>query len=99
MSARDKQEEAQLYSELRTIVGAIVTLAEPLSRNSLAVLLNVQPETVALRVKPLYSVLQVPDDGEAPIRPLHLSFSEYLTSQEVRDQPFAVDGPATQNML
>ncbi|KAJ9654752.1 hypothetical protein H2198_006270 [Neophaeococcomyces mojaviensis] len=99
VSSRDKHDKEELYGEFRTIVGSIVTLAEPLAQTALAALLNISIETIALHLKPLHSVLQVPVDREAPVRPLHLSFGEFLTGQELRNQPFSVNNPATHSML
>ena len=65
------------------IVGSIVTLAEPLSVTSLAVLLNMVREIIVLRLRPLHSVLRVPADPETPVRTLHLSFSEFLLSDKL----------------
>ena len=95
-SSRDKE---KLYQEFRMIVGSIVTLAEPLSRKSLAALLQISPVTLKLRLNPLYSVLRVPDDLETPIRTLHLSFREFLLSDKLQHEPFGVDGPATHRIL
>ena len=98
-SSRDRTDEERLCAEFRTVIGSIVTLAEPLSKTALAALLNIPLGTIALRLKPLHSVLQIPIDTEAPVRPLHLSFSEFLTSQELQNQPFGVNSPATHSML
>lgn len=92
-------DKEKLYQEFRMVVGSIVTLAEPLSRKSLAALLNISPGTLKLRLNPLYSVLRIPDDLETPIRTLHLSFREFLLSDKLQDEPFRVDGPATHRML
>jgi hypothetical protein len=95
----DPHDAESLYQEFRLIVGSIVTLAEPLTSTSLAVLLNVSPDNIMLRLRPLHSVLRVPADFETPIRTLHLSFSEFLLSDKLRHQPFWVDGPATHRRL
>lgn len=98
-SSRDKTDEERLYTEFRTVVGSIVILAEPLPKTALAALLNIPLVTIELRLKPLHSVLQIPVKREAPVRPLHLSFSEFLTSQERQNEPFSVDSPATHGIL
>lgn len=95
----EPSDEPQLYQEFRMIVGAIVTLAEPISIQSLAAVLNVRPAMIERRLRSLHSVLQIPTDPETPIRAFHLSFSEFLLSEKLRDQPFGVDGPATHRML
>jgi hypothetical protein len=95
----DSRDKENLYQEFRIIVGSIVTLAEPLSATSLADLLNINRTTIGLRLRPLHSVLRVPADPETPVRTLHLSFSEFLLSDKIRNEPFGVDGPATHRML
>jgi NACHT domain len=95
----NSRDTEKLYQEFRMIIGSIVTLAEPLSTASLAVLLNIAQDTVVLRLRPLHSVLQVPAGHETPVRTLHLSFRELLLSEKLRDRPFGVDGPATHKML
>lgn len=89
----------QVHHEFRLIVGTIITVAEPLSRLDLAVLLRISLATVTLRLRPLHSVLQIPLQTEAPVRSLHLSFGEFLSSEEVRDQPFWVDRTAAHAVL
>jgi hypothetical protein len=95
----ETDEENEYYEEFRKIVGSIVILAEPLSIRSLAALLEMDEDTIALRLDDLHSVLHVPTNYEIPVRTLHLSFSEFLLSEKLRDRPFRVDGPATHQML
>ncbi len=101
LSARLKNShnKDKLHQEFRMIVGSIVSLAEPLSIQSLAVLLNISPDTIALRLRPLHSVLRIPTDSDTPIRTLHLSFSEFLLSDQLQLEPFRVNGQATHRML
>lgn len=96
---RPYAERESLYAEFRIIVGSIVLLASPLSRSSLAVLLDMRQQKIAIRLRSLYSVLHIPIDPEQPIRTLHLSFGEFLLSNKLHDEPFRVDGPATHRML
>ena len=101
LSARLKNshDKEKLYQEFRMIVGSIVLLAEPLSIQSLAVLLNISPDIIALRLRPLYSVLRIPTDSDTPIRTLHLSFNEFLLSNQLQLEPFRVNSQATHRML
>jgi hypothetical protein len=80
----DTRDAERLYVEFRMVVESIVTLAEPLSVTSLTALLNVSPDTISLRLLPLYSILRVPADFKTPIRTLYLSFSEFLLSDQLR---------------
>lgn len=95
-SSRDKD---ILYQEFRLIIGSIITLAEPLSVMSLATLLNLDTANVVRRLRPMYSVLHVPDDFDTPVRTLHLSFREFLLRDETRHEPYGIDGPATHRIL
>ena len=101
LSARLKNshDKDKLHQEFRMIVGSIVSLAEPLSIQSLAVLLNFSPDTIALRLRPLHSVLRIPKDSDTPIRTLHLSFNEFLLSNQLQLEPFGVNGQTTHRML
>ena len=95
----DSDEEEEFYQNFRKIVGSIITLAEPLSRLSLITLLDVNREIITFQLRPLHSVLRVPTDFKTPIRTIHLSFSEFLLSDKVQNQPFGVNGPTTHHML
>lgn len=101
LSARlnNSHNKDRLYQEFHMIVGSIVSLAEPLSMQSLAVLLNISSDRIALRLRPLHSVLRIPTDSVTPIRTLHLSFSEFLLSDQLQLEPFGVNGQATHRML
>lgn len=101
LSARlnNSHNKDRLYQEFHMIVGSIVSLAEPLSMQSLAVLLNISSDRIALRLRPLHSVLRIPTDSVTPIRTLHLSFSEFLLSDQLQLKPFEVNGQATHRML
>ncbi|MCJ1420358.1 hypothetical protein MMC32_006715, partial [Xylographa parallela] len=100
LSARlNSHSKDRLYQEFRMIVGSIVSLAEPLSIQSLAVLLNISSDTIALRLRPLHSVLRIPTDSDTPIRTLHLSFSEFLLSNQLQLEPFGINGQVTHRML
>ncbi len=96
---KNSHDKEKLHQEFRMIVGSIVLLAEPLSIQSLAVLLNISADTIALRLRPLHSVLRIPTDSDTPIRTLHLSFNEFLLSDQLQSEPFGVNGHATHRML
>ncbi|KAK6348667.1 hypothetical protein TWF718_006455 [Orbilia javanica] len=68
--------------EFREIVGAIVTLATPLSTKSLAILLGIDEIDIKYTLDPLHSVLEVPEDQKGLVRLLHLSFRDFLTDPE-----------------
>lgn len=101
LSARlqNSHDKDKLHQEFRMIVGSIVSLVEPLSIPSLAILLNISPDMIERRLRPLHSVLRSPTDSDTTIRTLHLSFGEFLLSDEPQLEHFKINGPATHRML
>ena len=95
----DSYKQEILCRDFRMIIGAIVVLANPLSVASLQALLGISAASINFLLRPLYSVLHVPVDFETPVRPLHLSFGEFLLSNSLRDHPLGVDGATTHQML
>ncbi|KAF5963697.1 vegetative incompatibility het-e-1 [Fusarium coicis] len=79
VSEDDKEETIK---DFKMIVGSIVMLANPLSVWALSQLLQVAPEVVDNRLDTLHSVLSIPPTRKAPVRLLHLSFRDYLITEE-----------------
>ncbi|KAM0363085.1 hypothetical protein ACHAPK_011223 [Fusarium culmorum] len=82
---RSGRERRNIIESFRLIVGAIVTLASPLSVRALALLLNVHIDEVTTRLRMLHSVLEVPASLYTPVRLLHLSFRDYLVDSENKE--------------
>jgi hypothetical protein len=86
-------EKQQLVREFQEIVGSIVVLANPLSTTTLARLLDISQRKINIRLKPLHSVLSIPDDENTPVKLLHLSFGDFLLDPQTREKtPLAVNG-------
>ncbi|KAH7142366.1 hypothetical protein DER46DRAFT_581782 [Fusarium sp. MPI-SDFR-AT-0072] len=77
-----ENDKTQIIKDFKLIVGSIVILANPLSVWALSQLLEVDPEVVDNRLDTLHSVLSIPPRRKAPVRLLHLSFRDYLITQE-----------------
>ncbi|ENH99076.1 hypothetical protein COCC4DRAFT_66819 [Bipolaris maydis ATCC 48331] len=100
LSEQEEDEKETWLQDFREIVGSIVVLESPLSAISLARLLQVPQEEIQCRLDPLYSVLSVPDNKDAPIRLLHLSFRDFLINpQKQGKSPFWVDDKRTHRKL
>ena len=69
----------EIHSRLRTVVGAVLLVFNPLSVGALSDLLRMSSIPTTLRT--LHSLLLVPDPEktEDPIRPFHKSFPDFLT--------------------
>ncbi|KXJ86484.1 WD domain protein [Microdochium bolleyi] len=70
-------QQEDIVQNFTLVVGAIVTLANPLSVLSLSRLLGIPCDSVDSRLDLLHSVLDIRTDG-SPVRLLHLSFRDYL---------------------
>jgi hypothetical protein len=82
----------QRYSRFKAVVGAVLLVFNPLSVKVLSDLLRVPGTSTTLR--PLHSILLVPDSTEDPVRIYHKSFPDFLTDPErCKDQRFFVDPP------
>ncbi|ETS77442.1 hypothetical protein PFICI_11316 [Pestalotiopsis fici W106-1] len=79
---KSELERHEIIKSFRLVVGTIITLADPLSQRVLALLLDVDVRKVAARLEVLRSVLDVPDSLDLPVRLLHLSFRDYLVTEE-----------------
>lgn len=67
-----------LIQNFRNVVGPIVVLADNLSVNSLASLLQMDAWDIHSQLETLHSVLNITTDPDRPVRPLHSSFLNYL---------------------
>ncbi|KAJ6788154.1 hypothetical protein PWT90_03255 [Aphanocladium album] len=72
------------------LVGAIVTVAIPLEKSTLAGLLGMKKSVVDTRLDLLHSVLDIPSQANLPVRVLHLSFSDFLVNCK-GNNPFWID--------
>lgn len=90
----------ELLKRFQEIVGAIVILADPLSAACLARLLDIAEKKIRHVVGLLPSVLYMPSEKSAPIKPLHLSFRDFLINRDKHkmDQ-FWVDEKKTHKKL
>ncbi|KAF4547317.1 Hypothetical protein D9617_47g010850 [Elsinoe fawcettii] len=77
-------DQGHILSQFRSLMGAIVVLLEPMSRNSLEVLGFGEQMHI---LQSLRSVLEVPKDPDKPIRFLHLSFRDFLISRRGMNDP------------
>ena len=84
----------QFYSHLRSILGTVLLIFNPLSIKGLTELLkrHHMPLHIPSTMRSLHSVLLVPDSLEDPILTLHKSFPDFLTDpKRCRDERFFVD--------
>jgi len=96
---KNSHDKKKLHQEFCMIVESIVLLVEPLFIQSLMILLNISADTIALRLWSLHSVLRILTDSNTSIWTLHLSFNEFLLSDQLQSKSFEVNDHATHCML
>lgn len=71
-----EEEEVEL---IKRVLWTVVCVREPVSKNSLAALLDVSREQVVAALQPLQSVLHI-SEGTGVVSTLHASFSDFMLS-------------------
>ncbi|KAK2028243.1 pfs domain-containing protein [Colletotrichum zoysiae] len=82
---RNESEQADLLCKFQNIVGTLVLLEEALSVNAIASLLDIEPIEVDQIIDPLSSAIDIPEDSDAPVKPFHLSFRDFLLGPSAGD--------------
>ena len=89
-----KPDDREVFRHLKSVVGAVLLVFNPLSMKSLSDLLSKfdTPSDISTALRPLHSLLLVPDSIEDPIRTFHKSFPDFLMNPErCKDKWFFVD--------
>ena len=72
----------QKYHHFQTIVGTVLLLFNPLSIKGLSELMGYSTQRIRSTIRPLYSLLLIPENIEDPIRIFHKSFPDFLTNSD-----------------
>ena len=79
--------------KVRSVLGAVVLAANPLSPSAIAILLGFEPEEVFPVLSSAHSLLVLQEDIDQPVRPFHKSFPDFVidparcTNQRFRVSP------------
>ena len=79
LKAAFSEEDPDLISKVRTIIGTIVMVVNPLPPAAIAELIGREPEEVTLFLTLLQSLLAVDEDSTQPVKPFHKSFPDFIT--------------------
>ena len=71
-------EDEENDPKVRSVLGAVVLAANPLSPSSIATLLGFRPEEVYTILSLVHSLLILQEDIEKPVRPFHKSFPDFV---------------------
>nr|POF13684.1 vegetative incompatibility protein het-e-1 [Quercus suber] len=83
---KDEEEQVEILTRFRKVVGLIILAADPLSVVSLASLLGMSQDDILDIVDHLHSVLQIPSSSRDPVRLMHLSFRDFLIDPKRKDK-------------
>ena len=72
-------EEDTEYSKVRSVIGTVVLVVNPLPPSGIAELVGLDPEEVALFLALLQSLLTLDEDPSQPVKPFHKSFPDFIT--------------------
>ena len=86
--------EDTVFVNLKRILGAVVLALNPLSRDGLVELLDLDSAFIFTTLRHLHSILLVPTDGSKGIRVFHKSFPDFLQDpNRCPDPRFHIDCP------
>jgi len=84
--------EESAFNDLKRILSAVVLALDPLSRDGLVQLLDIDSALISTRLRHLHSVMLIPADGSKEIRVFHKSFPDFLQDRNRCSDPrFHVD--------
>ena len=74
-----EEEDGEVDSKVRSTIGTVVLLVNPLPPSGIAGLIGLDPEEVALFLESLQSLLTLGEDSSQPVKPFHKSFPDFIT--------------------
>ncbi|CAH0046176.1 unnamed protein product [Clonostachys solani] len=91
IAGRSTKHQPQILQRFRLVVGSMILLATPLSKQTLGRILGIEDDEIDHLLDGLHSVVDNPSAPELPIRFFHLSFRDFLLDLDKQDSPFWVD--------
>ena len=74
------EEDAEVYPKVRSTIGAVVLLVNPLPPSGIAELIGLDPDEVILFLTYIQSLLVFDEGSDQPIKPFHKSFPDFVTN-------------------
>ena len=74
------EENPEVYSNVRSTIGAVVLLVCPLPPSGIAKLIGIDLEEVILSLTMVQSLLAFDEDSNQPVKPFHKSFPDFITN-------------------
>ena len=73
------RENVESCSKVRSAIGAVILVVNPLSPVAIAGLIGLDPEEVTLLLTSVQSLLLFDEDSDQPVKPFHKSFPDFIT--------------------
>ena len=73
------EQDSEVHSKVRSTIGAVVLLVNPLPPSGIAELIGVDLEEVILFLTLVQSLLLFDEDPSQPVKPFHKSFPDFIT--------------------
>jgi len=73
------EEDPEVDSKVRSTIGAVILVVNPLPPSGIAELIGLQTEEVILFLTLVQSLLTVDEDFTQPVKPFHKSFPDFIT--------------------
>jgi hypothetical protein len=73
------EEDPEVDSKVRSTIGTVVLLVNPLPPSGIAELIGLDPEEVILFLTLVQSLLTLDEDFNQPVKPFHKSFPDFIT--------------------
>jgi len=72
-------EDPEVYSKVRSTIGTIILLVNPLPPSAITELIGLDPEQIILFLTLIQSLLTLDEDPNQPVKPFHKSFPDFIT--------------------
>ena len=73
------EEDTEMESKVRSTVGVVVLVVNPLPPSGIAELIGLNPKEVTMFLRSLHSLLTLDEDPSKPVKPFHKSFPDFIT--------------------
>ena len=71
--------DPEVYPKVRSTIGAVVLVVNPLPPSAIAELIGLEPDEVILFLTLVQSLLALDDDFDQPVKSFHKSFPDFIT--------------------
>jgi len=79
LQAAFSEEDSEVYSKVRSTIGAVILVVNPLPPSAIAELVGLDPEEVVLFLTLVQSLFALDEDFDQPVKTFHKSFPDFIT--------------------